>query len=257
MAERKVIFIIPAFNEAANLPLLLENIDLKMKAIGYPYTVIIVDDGSTDGSDVIFKDFSRRLPLRIIRHQANRGVGEAFRTGFREAMTMASPEDILITKEADNTSDINILGKIIKKVEEGYDLVLASCYAPEGKIIGTSFYRYFLSSTANWLIRTFFPLTAIHTYSSFYRGYKAELISRAFSRYGEQFIEEDSFACMVELLLKLSRFHPKITEVPLILYFNARKGKSKMKVLATIFGYMRVIRNEWLGRRRKIEGTPP
>ena len=252
MAERKVIFIIPAFNEAANLSRLLENIDLKMKAIGYPYTIIIVDDGSTDDSPSIFKDFSRHLPLRIIRHQINRGVGEAFRTGFREALTIASTEDILITKEADNTSDINILEEIIKKVEEGYDLVLASCYAPEGKIIGTSFYRYFLSGVANWLIRRFFPLAGIHTYSSFYRGYKARLIFQAFSRYGERLIEEDSFACMVELLIKLSRFHPAITEVPLILYFNARKGKSKMKVLTTIFGYMRVVRKEWMGRWRKI-----
>lgn len=250
--DKKIIFIIPAFNEAANLARLLENIDLKMKAIGYPYRVIIVDDGSTDDSPSIFKDFSRRLPLRIIRHQTNRGVGASFRTGFREAMTIASTEDILITKEADNTSDINILEEIIRKAEGGYDLVLASCYAPEGEIIGTSFYRRFLSGMANLLLRFSFPVEGVHTYSSFYRGYKARLIFQAFSRYGEQLIEENSFACMVELLIKLSRFHPAITEVPLILYFNARKGKSKMKVLTTIFGYMRVVRKEWMGRWRKI-----
>ena len=239
---KKIIFIIPAFNEAANLGLLLENIKSKMGEEGYPYTIVIVDDGSTDDTQDILNGFSSQLPLRIIRHSVNQGVGEVFRRGFREALAIASPQDILITKEADNTSDINILGEIIKKVEDGYDLVLASCYAREGKIIGTSFYRRFLSGMANLLLRSFFPIEGVHTYSSFYRGYKAELIFKASSIYGPHFIEENGFACMVEVLIKLNRLNPSITEVPLVLYFKARKGKSKMKVLATIRGYLRVIR---------------
>ena len=249
MAERKkIIFIIPAYNEAENLPLLLKNIRSKMEEEGCPYTIIIVDDGSTDGTDMVLKEFSAFLPLKVIRHNENLGVGEVFQRGFKEALSIASPDDILITKEADNTSDINILPQVIKKVEEGYDVVLASCYAPEGKIVGTSFFRKVLSGGANMLLRIFFPIDGINTYSSFYRGYRARIISKAFSVYGNSLIKENGFACMVELLIKLSRLKAKITEVPLVLYFKARKGKSKMKIFSTIGGYFRVIKREWAAK---------
>jgi len=243
MAERKkVVFIIPAYNEAENLPLLLKNLRSRMGEEGYPYTIIIVDDGSSDGTDKVLKEFSTSLPLKIIRHNENLGVGEVFRRGFKEALSMVSPDDILITKEADNTSDINILPAIIKKVEDGYDVVLASCYAPEGKVVGTNFFRRVLSGGANMLLKVFFPIDGINTYSSFYRGYRARIIFEAASIYGPRLIEENGFACMVELLIKLSRLKAKITEVPLILYFKARKGKSKMKIFSTIKGYFRVMK---------------
>ena len=241
---KKVIFIIPAYNEAENLPLLLKNIRSGMEGKDYPYTIIIVDDGSTDGTDMVLKEFSASLPLKVIRHNGNLGVGEVFRRGFKEALSIASPDDILITKEADNTSDINILPQIIKKVGEGYDVVLASCYASQGKIVGTSLFRKVLSGGANMLLKIFFPIDGINTYSSFYRGYKARIISKATSHYGPRLIEENGFACMVELLIKLSRLKAKITEVPLVLYFKARRGKSKMKIFSTIKGYFRVIKRE-------------
>jgi dolichol-phosphate mannosyltransferase len=244
MAERKkLIFIIPAYNEAENLPLLLKNLSSRLEEEGYPYTIIIIDDGSADATESVLKKFNTFLPLRVIRNNGNLGVGEVFRRGFKEALSMASPDDILITKEADNTSDINILPDMIKEIEGGSDVVLASCYASEGKIIGTSLYRRLLSGGANMLLRNFFPIDGVNTYSSFYRGYRAEIIFKASSVYGPRLIEENGFACMVELLIKLNRLKARITEVPLILYFKARKGKSKMKVLSTIRGYFRVIRN--------------
>lgn len=243
--KRKVIFIIPAYNEVENLPSLFRNIKAKMEEEKRPYDIVIVDDGSTDTTSEVLKEFSALLPLKIIRHNVNRGVGEVFRTGFRVALSIASPDDILITKEADNTSDVNILHDIIKKIEGGNDVVLASCYAPHGKIIGTSFYRRILSGGANILLKVFFPIRGVNTYSSFYRGYRAEIISRAFSHYGKGLIKEGGFACMVELLIKLDRLNARISEVPLTLYFNARRGKSKMKIFPTIRGYLRVIRREW------------
>ena len=243
MAERKkVIFIIPAYNEAENLPLLLKNLKSKMEKEGYSYTIIIVNDGSSDETENVLKGFKASMPLKVIRHEGNLGVGEVFRRGFKEALSIASLDDILITKEADNTSDINILPGIIKKVEEGHDVVLASCYAPQGKIIGTSFFRTVLSGGANLLLKIFFPIAGVNTYSSFYRGYRAGIISNASSVYGSRFIEENGFACMVELLIKLDRLKARITEVPLVLYFKARKGKSKMKIFSTILGYLRVIK---------------
>ena len=213
-----------------------------MEEEGYPYTIIIVNDGSSDETENVLKGFKASMPLKVIRHEGNLGVGEVFRRGFKEALSIASPDDILITKEADNTSDINILPEIIKKVEEGYDLVLASCYASQGKIVGTSFFRTILSGGANMLLKIFFPIDGVNTYSSFYRGYKARIICKAISHYGNRLIEENGFACMVELLIKLSRLKSRITEVPLVLYFKARKGKSKMKIFSTIRGYLRVIK---------------
>lgn len=243
--KKNIIFIIPAYNEAQNLPLLLNNLKSTMEEKGYPYTIIIIDDASTDRTNDIVKEFSISMPIKAIRHEKNSGVGEGFRRGFKEALSFANGDDILITKEADNTSDIKMLPEIIKRVEVGYDVVLASCYAPGGEIIGTSLFRRILSSGANAILKIFFPIQGINTYSSFYRGYRCGIIFKAASRYGDNLIVENGFACMVELLIKLNRLGARIAEVPHTLYFNARKGKSKMKILSTIMGYARVIRREW------------
>ncbi|MFI7581380.1 glycosyltransferase [Kocuria kalidii] len=78
----------PAWNEAANLPYVVESAITYLQSRGEPYTVIIVDDGSTDNTVEIVQELENTYPgrLRYVRHDRNLGYGAALRTGFAEGL---------------------------------------------------------------------------------------------------------------------------------------------------------------------------
>ncbi len=238
-------FIIPAYNEEKNISSLLESVGKKMAELGLPYRMVVVNDGSVDRTRGIVESYKNKLPIVLINHEANKNVGQVFRTAFQYVMSEANSNDRIITKEADNTSDLSILPEMLKKADEGYDLVLASCYARGGKVTNTTIDRIFLSSIANHMLRLFFPIKGVRTYSSFYRVYRADILKKAFAVYGDSFIEENGFACMVEILVKLSRLRIKIAEVPMILRCDLRKDKSKMNKTETIRAYFHLMAREF------------
>lgn len=240
-----IIFVIPLFNEAANIPGLIEKTSAKMKELGLAFRMIIVNDGSTDNSEGLIGSLSARAPITLHSYYPNKGVGAAFREGFRLALESSKDEDIIVTKEADNTSDLSILRQMILKINTGYDIALASCYAPGGKVIGTTRLKAALSKAANLLLKLFFPLKEVSTYSSFYRAYRPAALRWLFNEYAGAAIRENGFECMTEVLVKLSRNeHIKIAEVPMVLDGSRRMGASKMKIFRTIIGSLRVIFRE-------------
>lgn len=239
-----IIFVVPAFNEEQNVGLLLEQTRAKMEAIHQNYHVVIVDDGSMDRTREIAYSYAPTIPVEVVSHPVNRGVGAVFRTGFGRALALAKTGDIIVTKEADNTSDLSILETMLAKIEAGNDVVLASCFAPEGKVVGSTWDRHLLSFGANFLLRTFFPIRGVRTYSSFYRAYRAQTLQQAFAAYDGKLLESQGFACMVEMLVKLNRLPIRIVEVPMILQCKMRKGASKMVRVKTIQEYIRLIIRE-------------
>jgi dolichol-phosphate mannosyltransferase len=251
-----IYFVIPAYNEEKNLKELLENTREFAGAKGYPYQLVIINDGSTDSTMQILKEYQRHLPIIILDQVTNKGVGEAFKRGLGYVAEIAAEKDVIVTKEADNTSDLKILSAMLEKVGQGYDLVLASCYMAGAGIEGTNIYRKILSSGANSLMRLFTPLKEVHTFSSFYRAYTGALLKKAHRVYGDNLIQEKGFCCMVELLLKLSQLGIRICEVPMVLKGNLRKGKSKMKIVKTTMAYVRLIARNILTNGRQTCGRP-
>jgi dolichol-phosphate mannosyltransferase len=233
------IIVVPAYNEEKNIGLLLMN--LKNKLSHKNYSVIVVNDGSSDRTGEIVESYGKEMPVKGLTREANNGVGEAFTAGFKEALRDAKDNDIIITIEADNTSDLSILDGMIKGIESGADLALASCYAPGGKVTGLSLHRKILSWGANQIVKAIVPIKGIHTFSSFYRAYNAGFLKKASQVYGDKLIEEKGFNCMVELLIKLGKLKPKVMEVPMTLKCDERKGNSKMKVASTIMSYLRLL----------------
>ena len=247
-----VIFVIPARNEEENIALLLSNLKSKTEELGIEYRIILVNDGSTDSTVKIAQEFKNRMPLEIIDFPVNKGIGEVFKAGFSRALEAAKENDIIVTKESDNTSDLDILASMLKGINDGNELVLASCYAPGGKITGTTLDRVILSSTANLLLKLFFPISGVNTYSSFYRAYKAGMLKKAFYAYDNRLIEYKGFSCMVELLMKLSRLPIRIKEVPMVLRCDFRKGRSKMNRTKTLLSYFSLMGKEITRNRSRV-----
>ena len=254
----RVHFVIPAFNEVENIPFLLSNIRKFMRFFGEDYRVIVVDDGSTDGTAEAVREAvegRRRVQAEVVTHETNKGPGAAFRTGFHRVLEDAEDIDFVVTIEADNTSDLCVLNRMLDRARRGNELVLASVYG-SGRVVGAPFSRRVLSWCANMLIKIVFGFWGLTTFSSFFRLYRVDLLRRGFAAYGDGLIQEQGFVCMVEVLVKLHRMGCEITEVPMLLDSNIRRGDSKMKIVKTTLSYLRVMRRLALGRGPRPEQAP-
>src|ERR1700704_3856744 len=103
-----------------------------------------------------------------VRHEDNRGPGAAFATGFALFHGRLSPADWVVTIEGDNTSRVELLGQMLTRAQEGFDVVLASPYLYGGGIVNTSLWRTVLSHVANLFVKEALGLHGIMTMSSFF-----------------------------------------------------------------------------------------
>jgi glycosyltransferase involved in cell wall biosynthesis len=116
---KKISIIIPLLNEEESLNLLAAEIRKGVKPVQLDFEVIFVDDGSTDNSLKVIKEIARGdKKFKYISFQKNFGKAAALQTGFRNATG-----DVVITMDADLQDDPNEINNLVKKLEEGYDLV--------------------------------------------------------------------------------------------------------------------------------------
>ena len=249
-----LIVMLPAYNERGSMAPLLRSISEAFRVVDGPASVLVVDDGSSDGTAEAASAVARELGLSIevVVHERNRGLGEALKTGFRRANEVLCGEGVLVGMDADNTHDPSIIPSMLKKLGEGYDVVIASRYAPGGREVGLSRLRSFLSRGASLTMRIFLPVSGARDYSCGYRAYSGAALARAFDAYGDAFITERGFVSSAEILVKLAYLPSRVTEVPLVLRYDRKGGASKMNIRNTIGRYVRLI----VAGRRAISRRP-
>lgn len=236
------IIIVPVYNEEIDLPLWFESLNRQ------PWRrrikrIIVVNDGSTDRTLLVANKYRSQFPLTIISYYPNVGPGEAFRRGLSKALRLASDSDVIVTLECDNTSDLSILLAMVRKVVEGAGVCVASYYTKGGGFIGVRTWRRIISHIGNLVVRVGCGIVDIHTFSSFYRVYRPSVLRDLFQKTRRSFYTENGFACMVELVARLAAQGVRLAEVPMVLVGTLRKGRSKMRVIPTALGYLRVMRN--------------
>ena len=244
--------VLPAYNEAHDLPDLLDRIGRTMTPYGKRYQIIVVDDGSDDETADVAEAMAPRLPVKVFRHGENGGLGRALRTGLLTAM---QDSRFVVTMDADNSHDPELIPLMIERLQLGHDVVVASRFQEGGQEVGVGLHRRALSHTASRVLRWVFPLKGVRDYSSGYRAYRAELLKDLVDEYGEDsFIEETGFACMLEALLKAGAREARMVEVPLVLRYDRKQGASKMRIFRTVRRYGVVIRGPLNGR---LNGAEP
>jgi dolichol-phosphate mannosyltransferase len=241
--------VLPAYNEERSIPPLLGEIGAAMAESGLDYRVVVVDDGSTDGTARAAREGAGPVPLLLVAHPVNKGLSEAMKTGLLEALKGASPRDIIVTMDSDNTHIPGLIVRMVRMIREGHDVVIASRYRRGARVVGVPLLRRALSYGARCLFTAFFPIPGVRDYTSGYRAYRASVIGEMFRIYGDEFVDRPGFSCMVDILLKIRR-HPVIMgEVPLVLRYDRKSGDSKMKVGQTILETLGLIRTRLLQRR--------
>lgn len=168
--------IVPVFNEEQNLPLLVESIQRALDPLPYTWEVILVDDGSVDGSLQVLTELAMNLPnhLRVVSFRRNFGQTAAISAGLDKACG-----EIIVLLDADMQNDPADIPMLLEKLDEGYDLVSGWRKKRQDAYLT----RTLPSNLANMLISrvTGVPL---HDYGCTLKAYRRDALE-GFRLYGE------------------------------------------------------------------------
>jgi len=246
-----IIILLPAYNEASGIEKLLSRIG---EVLNYnEYQVVVVNDGSTNGTKEIIAKCTQRQPITLLNHRVNLGLGKAMETGILYTCSHFKDNDILVTMDADNTHDPRMIKQMVQKLDDGADVVIGSRFVEKSVEIGVPPYRRLLTRAVKTLFRVIFPGVKVKDYTSGYRVYRVSLLKEALKVH-RPLVKSRGFGVTAELLLKLNCLKPVVIEVPLVLHYNHKTGKSKIKILSTVIEYGKMIvdlkREEVLGHWR-------
>ncbi|MHB8572694.1 MAG: polyprenol monophosphomannose synthase [Candidatus Dormibacteria bacterium] len=205
--------IVPTYNEIANLPELLPQILEQLPAA----TVLVVDDGSPDGTGAMVAEFATREPrVHLLERSRKLGLGTAYVAGFRRALD--DRMRMAITMDADFSHHPQYLPSLVGAIDAGgAAMAIGSRYIPGGGTRGWNLRRRLLSKGANTFARTALRLHT-HDCTGGFRCYSRPVLEglnldQVFSH---------GYSALIELLWRCERANFEIAEVPII--FHDRLG---------------------------------
>jgi dolichol-phosphate mannosyltransferase len=228
--------VLPAFNEEDSLPPLLAR--LSDVARTEKLVVWVIDDGSADQTASIAAAGCPGLDVRLVQHPQNLGLGQAVQSGIRAVLAAADPDDFMVVMDADDTHDPGLVRTLHDGLDAGADIVICSRFVDGGDDTTAPRFRRFLSRGARVMFQRTLHMGDVNDFTSGFRAYRVSLLARAAKHWGERLVEEQGFACMVELLLKLRHCNPVIAEIPLVLRYDRKQGASKLRLVKTMRQYV-------------------
>jgi glycosyltransferase involved in cell wall biosynthesis len=217
IAFNKLSIVIPLFNEEESLNPLANEIRKAIKLLNINYEVIFVDDGSTDGSLKMIKDICKQdRRFRYISFRKNYGKSAALQMGFKQVTG-----DVVVTMDADLQDDPNEIGNLIKKLQEGNDLVSGWKKKRFDPIIKRYSSRFF-----NYITRIMSGIK-IHDFNCGLKAYRVEVV-QSIKIYGE-------LHRYVPVLADWNGF--SVAEIPVI-HHARRYGKTKFGISRFFKGFI-------------------
>lgn len=214
-----VTIIVPAYNEAEGIGQVLDTIINCMLEAGVEYELIVVDDGSTDGTDAIVE----AKGVRIIRHKFNRGYGASLKTGIRQSRC-----PIVAIIDADGTYPVDALPQLLACMFE-YDMAVGARTGDHVKIQPLRRpAKWFLKQLADYLSGFKIP-----DLNSGLRIFRRELAERFFGIFPDGF----SFTTTITLAALTNGY--RVEFLPINYY--KRTGQSSIKPLRDFLGFVLLI----------------
>ena len=236
---KKIFAMLPCYNEQEDIEALVEKwVEIKgeWKNKGYELFVYCIDDKSTDNTNEVIRGLVETYPkiVNLIEHEVNKGLGGAIFTAFTFFNDYGKDGDFLIIMDGDNTHDPVYSLTMPQKITGDKFCVIASRYCNDSETNGVSGIRLLMS----WGARFFYTITLsvpkVKDYTCGYRIYTYSAIHSAIECYGDSLVERRTFACMMEVLYKLSLIGVKFDEVPFDLRYDNKQGESKMNIVKTV-----------------------
>ena len=199
--------VIPAFNEEQRLPRTIEQIERYLNARTIDYELIIVDDGSTDGTrQVMDAAAARNRRIRLEALPANRGKGGALKAG----VAVALGEEVLVT-DADLSTPIEELEKLDAAIKAGAGVAIASRAVHGSQIeVPQPVYRVLMGKVFNLIVQAVL-LPGIWDTQCGFKLFRADVAKAAFAG-----LTTDGFGYDPEVLYLAKRKGVKIAEVPVV-----------------------------------------
>lgn len=216
--------VIPCHNEEKSVARYDEELFPSLKALGVPYEIVAVDDGSTDGTAELLK----KLPIELVQLKRRQGLGAALRAGFARAKG-----DWLVVLDADLTfHPAQIRGLILCQKATGADMVAGSPFLKKEGLTGVPWSRRLPS----WLVNAFYRGLLdprLTSYTPIFRLYRAAFL-KALP------LKSEGFEINAEIAAGFVRAKRSCAEVPAFLT-GRREGRSKLSGLRELFRHARLV----------------
>lgn len=213
----RVTVVVPTYNERQNLPDLVR----RVLALGPSYAVLVVDDGSPDGTGQVAEELAATNSGRVaVLHRPRKeGIGPAYLAGFRQAL--AGDADLVAQMDADHSHDPADLARLVAAARDA-DLVIGSRYVPGGGTEGWSAWRRWLSRGGG-------------RYAQFVLGIGIADLTGGFKVWRRQTLERLDFAAIaadgygfqIETTVRALRSGARVVEAPITFHERAA-GRSKL-----------------------------
>jgi dolichol-phosphate mannosyltransferase len=235
----RVVVVIPTYNEAENLPLLLPQVLEQDPRI----EVLVVDDNSPDGTGDLAAEMSRADDrVHVLRRPLKQGLGRAYRAGLEAALELGA--DFVIQMDADFSHPPDALRSMLAEIEDA-DVVLGSRYLRGITVVNWPIERILLSYFGNLYVRKVTGLPISDTTGGFRCMRRSVLEKIPFDR-----IRSDGYAFQIELNYRFVRLGARIAEIPFF-FLDRTRGVSKLTLrigleALWIAPWLRIA--DWIGR---------
>jgi dolichol-phosphate mannosyltransferase len=213
---RRGIVVIPTYNEAENLPLIVPEVleqDPRLE-------VLVVDDGSPDGTGRLADELAESTGRVHVLHRAEKmGLGPAYRAGLRKALDLGA--DFVIQMDADFSHPPDILKVLVAELED-HDVVLGSRYLNGITVVNWPIERILISYFGNWYARKITGLKISDTTGGL-RCVRREMLEEM----GFERIRANGYAFQIEMNYRFVKQKARIKEVPFF-FLDRTRGTSKL-----------------------------
>lgn len=247
--------VIPAYNEERRLPLTLDRVFSYVERQNYPSEIVVVDDGSRDNTAAVVESFTRDHPNVRLIHNDHRGKGYTVRTGM-----LAARGHIILFSDADLSTPIEDIEKLMPWFERGFDIVIGSREGAGAQRIKEPFYRHLMGRVFNFVVRAL-TVRGIEDTQCGFKAFRDDVAQDIFSRvelYGESARRVANgmvTAFDVEVLFIGRKSGYRIKEVPVQWQYGTETKVNPLKDSWRNFRDVVIVR--WNDLRGKYAATRP